>query len=158
METDPAGERYSRTLVRFVSAFLRSMHREMTRFRLPLPEAAVVKAEELYRALETLPATSSKSSRKGPVAEIPGPEADAALKLQEFFFSSVVDSVPESRENKFKCPVLAYTACFAYNEDDTWKLAPQVTSMLAQWSFLLRGTSIYHAKVEHSRTGVPAAE
>ena len=79
-------------------------------------------------------------------------------KLQEFFFSVVVNLVPDSQESVFGCPVIAYTACFAYNEDNTWKPTSQVTLMLAHCLFLLRGTSLYYEKIESSKTGLPPDE
>ena len=59
-------------------------------------------------------------------------------KLQTFFFAVITDSISESQDDRFKCPVEAYIACFAYNEDRTFKIASEITSMLAQWEFLIR--------------------
>jgi hypothetical protein len=74
-------------------------------------------------------------------------EENAILKLQEFFFAAVTDSTQASQDNLFECPVQAYIACFAYNEDDTFKMASEITSMLAQWKYLLRCTALYHANL-----------
>lgn len=126
-------ESYARTLTRFASAAIRTLYREKSRFHLRLRENIQDKARDLFEALDSL---SSKKSQEL--------EKNAVIKLQEFFFAAVTDSVKESQDDRFKCPVLTYIACFAYNKDDTFKLPSQVTSMLAQWEFLLRCTAIYH--------------
>lgn len=87
------------------------------------------------------------------------PEVQAAiLRLQEFFFAAVTESVEESCDSRFKCPVLSFIACFAYNEDDTFKLAPRITTLLANWEFLLRCTALYNAHLVSSREGLPVTE
>lgn len=157
METDTSGDRYANTVTRYAAAAIRSLGRSTDRLRLPLPKSTEDRTRELLEALESLP-PRPHPGRKNPDAKITPPEQEAVVKLQDFFFSSVVDSVEESQQNRFKCPVSTYTACFAYNEDDTWKVAIQVTSMLAQWSFLLRATALFNAMLESTRGGEPAPE
>jgi len=157
MQQDETGEHYASTLTRFAAAAIRSASRGAGRLRLPLPESTKSKTNELIEALKVLP-RPKPSSATDSETKATLEEKKAVLKLQEFFFSAVVDSVAESQKNRFKCPVLTYTACFAYNEDDTWKLAPQVTSMLAQWSFLLRATALSYAIRESKDQGRPAPE
>jgi len=147
---DETGELYARTLTRFAAAAIRSLNRSEDRFRLPLTNMMRSKASQLFEALKSLPGTL-------PAGDVLSPgENSAVLKLQEFFYTSVTDSLRESVEDKFKCPVMTYAACFAYNEDDTFKVAHQVTSMLAQWSFLLRANALYYAKLK-SENGGPEA-
>ena len=154
MLQDTTGERYARTLTRFAAAAIRSLHRSEGRFRLPLPETTRQKALDLFNALRSLPPPKKRFRHEVPAKPTPEEEA-AMLKLQHFFYSSVVDSLSESQQDRFKCPVLTYTACFAYNEDDTWKVAYQATSMLAQWSFLLRGNALYHVMLNKGEVEFP---
>jgi len=148
-------EQYSQTLTRFVAAAIRTLERPEGQFRLPLTESVKVKATELREALRALPPRASQRKKRATSSngEDTPEEKHAIVKLQQFFFTAVVDSVQESQENRFRCPFLTYTACFAYNADDTFKTAPQVTSMLAQWSFLLRGNALYHAILKSEEGG-----
>lgn len=154
VQNDETGESYARTLTKFAAAAIRSLSREENRFRLPLTDGVREKAADLLDCLLRLP-SESKGKRKEPLKAWGGtsghlrrqPDEEAAIhKLQDLFFSATTDSVKESQENRFKCPIMAYIACFAYNTDDTFKAAPQVTSLLAQWQFLLRCTALYHAR------------
>ena len=97
------------------------------------------------RRREFLSSPTNNDQVHGPSPEVMG----AVLQLQKFFFAAVTDSIEESQDNRYKCPVHSYIAYFAYNEDDTFKLAPQVTSLLAQWQFLLRCTALYSAHLSH---------
>jgi len=167
-ETNGAVKSNSQTLAKFAAASIRTLDRDEKRFRLPLGESIKQKARALLDALKALPSGSFKKST--PTDHTPTDhtltdhtltdhtltdhtltgrtleESIAMERLQEFFFAAVTDSVEESQDNRFKCPVLAYIACFGYNNDNTFKLAPEVTSLLAGWKFLLRCTVLYHAK------------
>jgi len=123
------------------------------RFRLPLTEGIQRKAQELFEALAPLPAPLprlSRSEKRAMGGDSPSRtperspfEGQAVLKLQEFFFAAITDSISESQDDQFRCPVQAYVACFAYNGDDTFKLASGMTPMLAQWEFLIRCTVLF---------------
>ena len=67
------------------------------------------------------------------------------LKLHEFLCSVVTDSIQTSQDNRFQCPVQAFITCFAYNDDDTFNVVTQVTSLLAQLQFLIRCTALYQS-------------
>ena len=167
VQNDETGESYARTMTRFAAASIRSLSREENRFRLPLTDGVKEEAAALLSCLLRLP-SESKGKRKelsntwgaasGPHKQRQPEETAAIHKLQDLFFLATTDSVEESQQNRFKCPVLAYVACFAYNSDDTFKAAAQVTSPLAQWQFLLRCTALYHARTASiERTDGPSA-
>jgi hypothetical protein len=158
VEKDTSGDSYAQTLTRFVAASIRTFRWGGDIYRLPLPETFRKKVGAIFEALESIPPRkqgkkkrSSKSHDSEPVTKLTSeppelaPELEAAVRrVQEFFFAAVTDTVKESQDDQFKCPVLAYIACYSYNGDDTFKIASQVTSMLAQWQFILRCTALYH--------------
>lgn len=128
------------------------------RYCIPLQDSVKNKALDLYDALKGIPERYklekrpkrrrellSNTTHNDQVHSLSPEVMEAVLQLQMFFFAAVTESVMESQDSRYKCPVLSYIACFAYNEDDTFKLAPQVTNLLAQWQFLLRCTALYSA-------------
>lgn len=127
-----------RTLVRFVAAGIRSVNRDQARCRLPLTEDLEVKARELYEALARFDRRVEASERAKALEGL-------VHLFQDFFFRCVTEMVKEAEDEKFKCPVQVFMACFAYNEDDTFKTPSEVTSVLAQWQYLLRCTALHHA-------------
>jgi len=65
--------------------------------------------------------------------------------LQDFLFFSITGIIKTAYDEKFTCPVQVYMACYGYNSDDTFKSTAQLTSTLANWSYLLRCTTFYQA-------------
>jgi len=159
LERSGTDESYAATLARFLCASIRTLVREQDRFRLPLPGSLKDRAQALLTALQSLSPQARKRKGKkasnldpAPEAESPNPDPDvqsrneAVLRLQDFLYSVVTESIQESQEDRFKCPVQAFIACAAYNEDDTFKQAHQVTSLLARLQFLLRCTALHYAQ------------
>ena len=153
MEKAETQESYARTLAKFAAALIQSLDRDETRFRLPLTNGVSEDARSLLAALESLPCGEKQKEKpsEGKKGEIPSIQEEdlshakkkAVRALQRLFLSAVTDSIKESQGNRFKCPVLAYIACFAYNSDDTFKVPFQLTSVLAHWQYLLRCTALY---------------
>jgi len=131
-----------------VAAGIRSVHRSETRCRLPLTEELKTKAMKLYRGLEAF--KNQPPEREGDYAAAEVPEQLIEL-LQDYFFTCVTGMVKEAMDETFATPVQAYMACFGYREDDTFKTPPEVTSVLAQWQYLLRCTALYHATARSKR-------
>ena len=75
--------------------------------------------------------------------------------LQEYFFLIVTRCAKAASDKRFTCPLQVYLACFGYNEDDTFKPPSQVTTLLANWQYLLRCTALYQASrlVELKKAG-----
>ena len=65
--------------------------------------------------------------------------------FQEYFFLCVTSVVESAEDKKFACPVRVFLACFGYNEDDTFKMPPELTTHLAGWQYLLRCTALFEA-------------
>lgn len=153
-------------MTKFAAASIRSIHRDEGRYCLPLQDSVKNEVLCLCDALKGIPEgykLEKRSKRRrellsnvcdDQVHSLPPEVMRAVLQLQKFFFAAVTDSVKESQDSRYKCPVLSYIACFAYNEDDTFKLAPQVTTLLAQWQFLLRCTALYSAHLSYECGGV----
>lgn len=53
--------------------------------------------------------------------------------------------VQVTADKKFSTSMQVFMACFGYKEDDTFKTPSEVTSVLAQWHFLLRCIALYYA-------------
>ena len=98
----------------------------------PLQGSVKTKALGLYDALRRIPEGHKLNKRlKGrreflsntvhndQVHSLSSEVMKAVLQLQKFFFAAVTDSVKESQDSRYKCPVISYIAYFAYNEDDT---------------------------------------
>lgn len=152
VEKSETAELYARTLTKFVAAAIRSLHRNEQRFRLPLTSSLEKKAGDLFERLESLPAPGKKpQENSGESRGLSAEEKNAMISLQDFFFSAVTESTDSREADKFTCPILTYIACFAYNDDDTFKVAPQITSMLAQWLFILRCTALYHGTASSTK-------
>ena len=66
-------------------------------------------------------------------------------QLQSLFFSLVTNTNSVVVDNQFSCPVQCFIAASSYNNDDTFKAPHSITSILAQWQFLLRATGLYGA-------------
>jgi len=130
---------YARTMTRFAAAGIRSILREEGSCRLPLNDNVRARAEELNNALHNFVPSGNDTT----------PPDSAIEALQQYFFLAVTDMVKDARDRKFQCPVQVYIACFAYNEDDTFKAPSQTTSLLACLQFLLRSTALYHAFAEN---------
>lgn len=147
------------TLTRFAAAAIRSLNPGPDRFKLHLQAEVRSKAEALLLALRSISYERQISKNATPPEDLDLddnflPEKEAAVHaLQNFFFSAITDSLEESTADRFKCPVLAYVACFAYNVDDTFKTADKITSLLANWLFLLRCTALYRARSIGGRNG-----
>jgi hypothetical protein len=124
-------------LARFAAAGVRSLYREESQCRIPLTEEPKQAALELFEELQ------SYSPGTSPVeGSVPTSLLDT---LQRYFFLTVTTKIVSAHEEKFACPVQVYLACFGYNEDDTFKAPSQVTSLLANWQYLLRCTALYEA-------------
>lgn len=151
MERAETAESYARLLTKFAAGAIRSIYRNEKRFRLPLTEGLREKANDLLKKLESLPSPGKRPAKTpGDTRTLSSREKDAVISLQRFFFSAITESIDDRQANKFTCPVLTYIACFAYKKDDTFKLASQITSCLAQWSFLIRCTALYHGTMSES--------
>lgn len=146
-----------------MAAGLRSLHRNQNCCKLPLPQNVEAAAQRLFRELEGFSNQGPGGTRtKAPtspasVAATPVGLTSIIAALQDYFFLSVTSSVDAARDEKFACPVQAYLACFGYNEDDTFKTAPEVTSLLASWQFLLRCTALHEAVTRSKEKKVDSA-
>lgn len=138
-----------------MAAAIRSLYsrKDGERFKLPLNDAVASKVAALVKALRDVPLPPPADSE---LKELPKDEDDliklapedmkAVLELQNLFFTATTATVDGSTMNRFKCPVLSYIACFAYEPDDTFKTASEITPMLAIWKFLLRATALFEAR------------
>jgi hypothetical protein len=149
---------YGRTLTTFSAAAIRSRLRLDGRFKLPLDSMVVSKVEALVQALERVshgPTDDGSELTELPKTadpvELAPEDSEAVLALQDFFFSAVTGTVDGSTMDRFKCPVLSYIACFAYQPDDTFKTASDITPALAIWKFLLRATALSEARQRHPK-------
>jgi len=153
---------YARTLTRFVAAGLRSLYRGERECRLPLTDLLDKAARNLLQALEgyqpdihvpeqaIVSEISSDDVADSEKARIPKPPVkpvpiSVIETLQEYFFLSVTTGIKNVEDEKFKCPVQVYLACYGYNEDDTFKVPSEITSQLANWQYLLRCTALFEA-------------
>jgi hypothetical protein len=147
---------YGRTLTKFAAAAIRSLSRlGNDRFKLPLNEVLLSAVDDLKLALQKLPWDSTTDELTdlptgSEPKELPTDEMVAVSALQRFFFTAMTGTIDGSTMDRFKCPALTYIACFAYNPDDTFKGASEVTSLLANWKFLLRSTALFEARTKHS--------
>ena len=150
VETVESDANYTRIVASFVAAGLRSLHRGEDRCRLPVQGTLTKVARELFKALQDYtpkftmpdPATAKKGSNQLVKLDSPDSLVD---KLQEYFFLSVTGFIKSIKDEKFKCPVQVYLACFGYNDDDTFKRPSDVTPHLAAWTYLLRCTALLQA-------------
>ena len=74
--------------------------------------------------------------------------AECAGSLQKLFFSLVTNVTADTSDHQFSCPVQCFIAACSYNIDDTFKPSTSMTSMLAQWQFMLRATGLYAAHLD----------
>ena len=96
--------------------------------------------------LPECPIKIDRSKPNSPDATNKPPVPESLLSsLQDFFFYSVTGIIKTPHDDKFTCPVQVYIACFGYKSDDTFKTAPELTSLLANWQYLLRCTALYQA-------------
>ena len=142
---------YVMVVTRFAAAAIRTLSRADNRFKLPLSDGVRSKVEALKASLEKITYQALDTTRKQlPTGKKPKKLLEGRLAvvraLQEFFFSAVTGMVDGSTANRFKCPVLTYVACFSYQPDNTFKTAWDITSLLANWKFLLRVTAIFKAQ------------
>lgn len=150
MEKDSTKDSYRGTLTRFIAAALRSIGRAEVRCRLPLTEDIKVEARKLlgelkkYQEIVKAVVEETPRGRPPPTVEVPD---TLTRQLQHLFFRCVTGMVEEAEDERFRCPVQVYMACYGYNEDDTFRTPPEVTSVLAVWQFLLRGTALYESWV-----------
>ena len=77
---------------------------------------------------------------------------DIVSHLQTLFFSLATNNAG-ANDKQFSCPVQCFIAACSYNEDDTFKQASSMTSMLAHWQFMLRATGLYGADLAAATDG-----
>jgi hypothetical protein len=140
VETTATEDSYTKTLTRFVAACIRSSRRSSQRCRLPLTEDQRKAATSLSRSLEKSPALIDPKNVPIPLLR----------EVQAFFFDCVTKRSPEAEDQQFSCPVQCYIAAYSFNKDNTFKLPHDLTSLLANWQYLLRATALYEAKLAHS--------
>jgi hypothetical protein len=70
---------------------------------------------------------------------------DLVYHMQQLFFSLTSTTNAAANEKQFSCPVQCFLAACSYNRDDTFKSPKGMTSMLAQWQFMLRATALLAA-------------
>ena len=140
---DKTDEAHAMTLARFLCGCIQTLDRGKDKFRFPLLEDLQVKARAFLVALQSIPPdTRKRKAKESTPTEKPSPtdakpssdpnplaRKDAILKLHEFLCSVVTDSIQTSQNDRFQCPVQAFITCFAYNDDDTFKVVTQVTGV-----------------------------
>jgi len=140
-------------MIKFLAAGLRSLHRGSHQCKIPLSQELKPIAQKFFDDLSNYstllpecPTNINRSKPNDPDAANEPPVPESLLSsLQDFFFSSVTGIIKTPHDNKFTCPVQVYIACFGYKRDDTFKTAPELTSLLANWQYLLRCTALYQA-------------
>jgi hypothetical protein len=146
---------YGRTVTKFSAAIVRSLltRADKERFKLPVNGTVALKVNALVLALDKVPfptQTDESELKELPktdgLVQLTSEDLEAVLALQDLFFSAVTGTIDGSTMDRFKCPVLSYVACFAYQPDDTFLTASEITPMLAIWKFLLRATALFEAR------------
>ena len=141
VETDEAEDAYTRTLTSFIAACTRSQNRGDDRCRLPLNVHQLGLIATLSDTLQSCQYPLKDHELESLVTQ-----------QQELFFSLVTNTNSTAADNQFACPVQCFIAAGSYNGDDTFKAPHSMTSILAQWQFLLRATGLYGAHL-HTKAG-----
>jgi hypothetical protein len=120
-----------RTLTRFIAACIRSQALPAGGCKLPLTGQQTKIARSLLERLRQS-----------------GGEATEELQrdLQSLLFACATDPDAQVHGETFSCPIQCFIAASSYNEDDTFKPPAGMTTILAQWQFLLRATALCEAK------------
>ncbi|KAF9780644.1 hypothetical protein BJ322DRAFT_1112646 [Thelephora terrestris] len=132
VESDGAENNYTRTLTRFVAGCIRTHQHPGASCQLPLTTEQQNLTQELCQRI-------NRAQRPQDVTD------DLVEGLQSLFFACVTRRSPDAEDKQFQCPVQCFIAAYSYNPDDTFKPPSSMTSLLANWQFLLRATAMYQA-------------
>jgi hypothetical protein len=125
-----------RTLTRFIAGCIRSCSRADDSCKFPLTPEQTELATQLLSYLQNVHAPLRP-------ADVPD---DLVQGLQSLLFACVTRRRITAGDEQFHCPVQCFIASYSYNDDDTFKRPHSMTTLLANWQFLLRATALYEAK------------